>query len=247
MGVPGQRVTTPNPPTPITPIPGNHLNVSQSAGHNSADLNTPQGPKTKGALKGWGNLSSSMTSTPTGPMLTPVSGQKQSQLNTSSTFATFQKAAKEKADRDRILREQQEINRKTIERKEKERLKMENDKRKEKEEEDALEQARQMLSQSSRTSGTASSQSSLSTSSTSSSVTSSLPSSVPSQVSAPVSQPPQSASPVPVISEAEKARMERDKLRQREQDRRRREAQQNQIDMNRQSDMMAAFEETVWK
>merc|ERR1712058_85520 len=65
-------------------------------------------------------LSSSMTSTPTGPMLTPVSGQKQSQLNTSSTFATFQKAAKEKADRDRILREQQEINRKTIERKEKE-------------------------------------------------------------------------------------------------------------------------------
>jgi len=246
--VPGQRVTTPNPPTPITPIPGNHLNVSQSAGHNSADLNTPQGPaKTKGALKGWGNLSSSMTSTPTGPMVTPVSGQKQRQVDTSSTFATFQKAAKEKADRDRILREQQEINRKTIERKEKERLKMENDKRKEKEEEDALEQARQMLSQSSRTSGTASSQSSLSTSSTSSSVTSSLPSSVPSQVSAPVSQPPQSASPVPVISEAEKARMERDKLRQREQDRRRREAQQNQIDMNRQSDMMAAFEETVWK
>ena len=42
--------------------------------------------------------------------------------------------------RDRILREQQEINRKTIERKEKERLKIENDKRKEKEEEDALEQ-----------------------------------------------------------------------------------------------------------
>merc|ERR1712025_1484805 len=136
-------------------------NVSQSAGHNSADLNTPQGPaKTKGALKGWGNLSSSMTSTPTGPMLTPVSGQKQSQLNTSSTFATFQKAAKEKADRDRILREQQEINRKTIERKEKERLRMENDKRKEREEEDALEQARRMsqLSQSSSTSGPVSSQ-----------------------------------------------------------------------------------------
>jgi len=246
--VPGQRVSTPQPPTPITPIPGNHLNVSQSAGHNSADLNTPQGPaKTKGALKGWGNLSSSMTSTPTGPMVTPVSGQKQRQVDTSSTFATFQKAAKEKADRDRILREQQEINRKTIERKEKERLKIENDKRKEKEEEDALEQARRMLSQSSNTSGPASSQSSLATSSTSSSVTSSLPSNVPSQVSAPISQPPQSASPVPVVSEAEKARMERDKLRQREQDRRRREAQQNQIDMNRQSDMMAAFEETVWK
>ena len=84
------------------------------------------------------------------------------------------------------------------------------------------------------------------------------------------------------MSEAEKARMERDKLRQREQERRRREAQvskyfqppsnffisnseyffilhfeiittltftlyfqQNQIDMNRQSDMMAAFEENI--
>ena len=70
---------------------------------------------------------------------------------------------------------------------------------------------------------------------------------------------------VPAISEADKARMERDKLRQREQERRRREAevgifyeflqnsftnlrfyfQQNQIDMNRQSDMMAAFEENI--
>ena len=32
-------------------------------------------------------------------MVTPVSGQKQRQVDTSSTFATFQKAAKEKADR----------------------------------------------------------------------------------------------------------------------------------------------------
>jgi len=47
------------------------------------------------------------------------------------------------------------------------------------------------------------------------------------------------------MSDAEKARLERDKLRQREQERRRREAQQNQIDMNRQSEMMAAFEENI--
>jgi len=39
--------------------------------------------------------------------------------------------------------------------------------------------------------------------------------------------------------------MGRERQRQREQDRRRREAQQNQIDMNRQSDMMAAFEENI--
>ena len=56
-----------------------------------------QGHKTKGALKGWGNLSSSMTATPTGPLTTPTSGQKS--RDTSSAFATFQKAAKEKADR----------------------------------------------------------------------------------------------------------------------------------------------------
>jgi len=43
----------------------------------------------------------------------------------------------------------------------------------------------------------------------------------------------------------EPARAERDRQRQREQDRRRREAQQNQIDMNRQSDLMAAFEENI--
>ena len=59
-----------------------------------------EGPKTKGALKGWGNLSSSMSSTPgPSPMTTPQSGQKTRPVNTSSTFATFQRAAKEKADR----------------------------------------------------------------------------------------------------------------------------------------------------
>ena len=42
--------------------------------------------------------------------------------------------------RDRILREQQEINRRTMERKEKERQKLEQERRKEREEEDALEQ-----------------------------------------------------------------------------------------------------------
>ena len=42
--------------------------------------------------------------------------------------------------RDRILREQQEINRRTMERKEKERQKQEQERRREREEEDALEQ-----------------------------------------------------------------------------------------------------------
>ena len=61
-----------------------------------------QGPKTKGELKGWGNLGKSVSTGPAGPMShgTPTPGQKQRQsVDTSSAFATFQKAAKEKADR----------------------------------------------------------------------------------------------------------------------------------------------------
>ena len=38
---------------------------------------------------------------------------------------------------------------------------------------------------------------------------------------------------------------ERERQRQREQERRKREAMANQIDMNRQSDLMAAFEENI--
>ena len=94
----------------VSPPSGiNHHNIS----HNS-DLHTPQvcpssrylpvslphklylqGPKTKGALKGWGNLSNA---TPTGPMSQQTSAQKP-RSDSTSTFAAFQKAAKEKADR----------------------------------------------------------------------------------------------------------------------------------------------------
>ncbi|KAK9498338.1 hypothetical protein O3M35_002993 [Rhynocoris fuscipes] len=46
-------------------------------------------------------------------------------------------------------------------------------------------------------------------------------------------------------SQVDKAAAERERLRQREQERRRREALAGQIDINRQSDLMAAFEETL--
>ncbi|XP_073968991.1 bromodomain-containing protein 2-like isoform X4 [Rhodnius prolixus] len=46
-------------------------------------------------------------------------------------------------------------------------------------------------------------------------------------------------------SQVDKAAAERERLRQREQERRRREAMAGQIDINRQSDLMAAFEETL--
>jgi len=206
--------------------------------HHNSDLHTPQGPKTKGALKGWGNLSNA---TPTGPLSQPSSAQKP-RSDSTSTFAAFQKAAKEKADRERTMREQQEFNRRQMERKEKERQKQEQEKRKEKEEEDALEQARRALLSSSQPASTVSV-----TAASPAPVSSAPPVSLP---ATPASVPPTTTmtpapSPGPPVSEAERAKLEREKLRQREQERRRREAQQNQIDMNRQSDMMAAFEENI--
>ena len=61
-----------------------------------------QGPKTKGALKGWSSLG--LGNTPATPSLgsTPLGGQppshqKSRTADTSSTFAAFQKAAKEKS------------------------------------------------------------------------------------------------------------------------------------------------------
>merc|ERR1711936_1142479 len=110
----------------------------------AADLNTPQGVKNKAQLKGWSNLR--LGDTPATPSLGTPLGQIPSQMksrtvDTSNTFAAFQKAAKEKSERERSLREQQESSRRQKERSEKERLRVEQGRRKEKEEEDALEQA----------------------------------------------------------------------------------------------------------
>ncbi|XP_023322561.1 bromodomain testis-specific protein [Eurytemora carolleeae] len=74
--------------------------------------------------------------------------------------------------------------------------------------------------------------------------------------SSPVSRPAPAAPPTPVlaltpppvqpvVTAADLARQERDRQRQKEQERRRREAEKNKIDMNRQSDLMAAFEENI--
>jgi len=230
---PGGLMDGPSPSSP----PGS-VNPANSQNHHNSDLLTPQGPKTKGALKGWGNLSSG---TPTGPMSQQTSAQKPRSVDSTSTFAAFQKAAKEKADRERTLKEQQEINRRQMERKERERQKMEQEKRKEKEEEDALEQVRR-------------SHSSIPAVSTVSSSVAPPPASAVSamsSVSQPVSSsaaPPAALTPTPSpgpVSEVDRAKLERDKMRKMEQERRRREAQQNKIDMNRQSDMMAAFEENI--
>ena len=49
----------------------------------------------------------------------------------------------------------------------------------------------------------------------------------------------------PAVDPAEKARLERERLRQKERESRRQQAKANAIDMNRQSDLMAAFEENL--
>jgi len=133
-----------------------------------------------------------------------------------NSFQQFKKQAKEKADKQRALIEQQEIRRRQSEQVEKERQRLEQEKRQQREEEDALERARKSM------------------------------------MTEPVAPGAQiknsehlSASPAPASSPVDNEKLERERQRQREQDRRRREAMAGQIDMNLQSELLAAFEENV--
>ena len=217
--------------------------------------------KTKAALKGWSSLgggsgdphssasaaamlaaSSSMSGGATGAAANSASKSNVLQQKTSDTFAAFRKAAKEKQDRAQQLKEQQEMVRSKKEAAERERQRLESEKRKEREEEEMLEMARKSMELSQKTSMELSGQKKTSP--------------------GPVIQPPQPSPKPPedlsmggggggggggseAASAAEQARMERERQRQREQERRRREAKANQIDMNMQSDLMAAFEENI--
>merc|ERR1712029_349380 len=141
------------------------------------------------------------------------------QLKASDTFNAFKKAAQEKADRERVLQEQQESQRMKKLNEERQRKQEENERRRE--EEEALEQARRAMmigakSENSNSSGQ---------------------NHFDQQADEKAAQEAAEAQ-----REAEKAR---ERQRQREQERRRREAKANQIDMNMQSDLMAAFEENI--
>jgi bromodomain-containing protein 4 len=205
------------------------------------DIDRQQEVQTKGALKGWSTLMPEKT----GPT-TPQSAGPKKVVSTSDTFDAFRKAAKEKADRERGLKEQQELARQQKERSERERRRQEQERRKEKEEEDGLEQARIALSGPARPAPAPVLLPAPVSSPPRQPVVAPPPIPQPSPTPAPLTVTPPTTSPVAVVpSPADQARMERERQRQREQDRRRREAQQNQIDMNRQSDMMAAFEENI--
>merc|ERR550539_670238 len=142
--------------------------------------------------------------------------------NTSDTFKAFQKAAQEKEKKEQAERE---------------RKRMEHERRKEREEEELLEQARRamMIHTHKETSSSANNPSD-------SVATNKVPIGPSSGGSlhgghdSPVSEE---------TNNADRAKQQREQLRREEQERRRREANANRIDMNRQSDLMAAFEENI--
>lgn len=237
------------------------------------DNNTPQVDKSKGQLKGWSSLAGQPVNpvAPASSTAMPANKTSSRAATASDTFAAFQKAAKEKEARERTLQEQKKFKERQKEseerdrqrheierqRQDKERHRVEMEKRKEQEEENALEQARRSMMGASNPAATSASSNNAPVSSRQpppaapsrpltvapprpSPTGSNSGSGPPPPVSMPASQ-----SPSPAPSPADLAKQERDRLRAKEQDKRRREAERNRIDMNRQSDLMAAFEENI--
>ena len=75
----------------------------------------------------------------------PDEGKQRTQAIAMSSFQQFKKQAKEKADKQRALMEQQELRRRQTEQAEKERLRLEQERKQQKEEEEALERARKSV------------------------------------------------------------------------------------------------------
>ncbi|CAH1402072.1 unnamed protein product [Nezara viridula] len=160
---------------------------------------------------------SSLAQSPT-PALTPTPPTAAAlKSSMADSFQAFKKQAKENAKK-RALIEQQEMRRHQKEQAERERLRVENEKRREREEEEALEKASYVGNRKAAVVASGGR--------------------VEEVKNAAIDE---SSSP----STSDKAAAERERLRQREQERRRREALAGQIDMNRQSDLMAAFEQTL--
>ncbi|CAD0195571.1 unnamed protein product [Chrysodeixis includens] len=133
------------------------------------------------------------------------------------SFQAFKKQAKEKIDRQRALIEQQELRKK--EQAERERQRQETERRHPDEEKMRVGQGVRKVESAE----------------------------VASPRVSPVARasPPAAAAAAAAAAPDKPAASERERLRQREQERRRREAMAGQIDMNMQSDLMAAFEESL--
>ncbi|XP_025829032.1 bromodomain-containing protein 3 [Agrilus planipennis] len=173
---------------------------------------TPEAANVKNASS-WSSLAQASNS----PQGVPANASSSTRQHVMDSFKAFQKQAKEKADREKQRLENLELKRQQKEQAEKERLRVENEKRREKEEEDALEKARKAVAEQQQQP---------------------LP---PGRVDE-LRNSPAEGSISPGSQSSGSDRTERERQRLREQERRRREAMANQIDMNMQSDLMAAFE-----
>ncbi|XP_032671796.1 bromodomain-containing protein 4-like isoform X4 [Odontomachus brunneus] len=156
-----------------------------------------------------------------------AAGSSMKSAATRDSFQLFKKAAKEKQDRikqQRALLEQQEMRRQQQQKEqaERERLRQENERKREREEEDAMDKARKNVGDPQGNSMTATTRTE----------------EVRAIADTDSSSPSHSSS-------QDRSAAERERQRLREQERRRREAMAGQIDMNMQSDLMAAFEESL--
>jgi len=170
------------------------------------------------------------------PILPSKNRTNDRQLKASDTFNAFKKQAQEKQERERQLQEQLHAEKIKKAQEEKQRQQADAEKRRQQEEEDALEQARRAMMCNDvgrRPAGTPASAPNHNNSGYAGSMDSGLGG----------DGPPSNNSQAD--AEAERARLEREAQRKKAQEARRREAMANQIDMNRQSDLMAAFEENI--
>ena len=156
------------------------------------------------------------------------------QQKASDTFNAFRKAAQEKTERERQLKEQQETVRLKKEAAERERKRQEHERKRELQDEEMLEQARRSM-QIGRTGSSA-------PAAPSPALTSSI---VPMDNGNGNSSGISPSGMSPVMTDAARAQLVRQREREKEQERRRREAKAGGIDMNMQSDLMAAFEENI--
>ncbi|CAH1119082.1 unnamed protein product [Phaedon cochleariae] len=147
---------------------------------------------------------------------TPGGSSKQQVMD---SFKAFQNKAKEKADREKQRLENLELKRQQREQAERERLRAENERRREREEEDALEKARKAVAEQQQ-------QQPISAQ----------------RVEELKSSPGEGSTSPGSLSSGSDRISERERQRLQEQERRRREVMANKIDMNMQSDLMAAFE-----
>ncbi|GIY97658.1 NET domain-containing protein [Caerostris extrusa] len=175
---------------------------------------TPTTKKVESKLKNFGSWSSLAQSASNNPSTSNASSQLKNNA-TLDSFQQFKNKAKEKADKQRALVEQQELRRYQKEQAEKERLRLEREKQRAQEEEEALEKARKQQQQKENAASRI-------------------------QENARTSPPNASTN-----SPAAEQLSEREKLRRMEQEKRRREARARNIDINRQSDIMATFEENL--